>query len=79
MEKKGFLSTILRILPGFLMLAVTLYLLRTFVEPWMKNFVLFGVKGWLASVLSLNYILLAIIAGMFYRNVLFGGKIPTLY
>lgn len=77
MEKKGFLSTILRILPGFLMLAVTLYLLRTFVEPWMKNFVLFGVKGWLASVLSLNYILLAIIAGMFYRNVLFGGKIPA--
>lgn len=77
MEKKGFLSIILRILPGFLMLAVTLYLLRTFVEPWMKSFVLFGVKGWLASVLSLNYILLAIIAGMFYRNVLFGGKIPA--
>lgn len=77
MERKGFLSMVLRILPGFIMLAGTLYLLRTYVEPWMKGFVLFGVKRWLASVLSLNYILLAIIAGMFYRNVLFRGKIPA--
>ena len=31
---------------------------------------------WLVQVLSLNYILLSIIAGIIYRNVFFGGRIP---
>jgi len=77
MESKGVFKTIAGIIPGLIMLAGTLYLLRTYVEPWMKSYVLFGIKGWFASVLSLNYILLAILAGMFYRNVLFHGKIPA--
>jgi len=77
MESKGLFRTIMGIIPGLVMLAGTLYLLRTYVEPWMKSYVLFGVKGWFARVLSLNYILLAIIAGMFYRNVLFRGTIPA--
>lgn len=76
MEESG-IKKIFKILPGFLLLAGTLWALRTFVEPWMSNFVLFGVKGWFAKVLSLNYILLAIIAGMLYRNVIFRGKIPA--
>lgn len=78
MEKQqGFMGQLVAILPGFLMLAGTLWVLRTFVAPWMSSVTLFGVKGWLVSVLSLNYILLSIIAGMLYRNVLFGGKIPA--
>jgi len=76
MEEQSRFAKLLRIIPGFVMLAGTLWLLRTYVEPWMKVYELFGVKGWFASVLSLNYILLAIIAGMFYRNVLFRGTIP---
>ena len=77
MEEKGIVGKIIGIIPGFLMLAVTLWLLRTYVEPWMNSYELFHVKGWFAKVLSLNYILLAILAGMFYRNVLFGGRIPA--
>lgn len=77
MEEKGLVGKIVGIIPGLAMLAGTLFVLRTYVEPWMKEYTLFGVKGWFANVLSLNYILLAIIAGMFYRNVLFQGKIPA--
>lgn len=75
-QKQGIIRQLISILPGFLMLAVTLWVLRTFVAPWMSSVTLFGVKGWLTKVLSLNYILLSILAGMFYRNVLFGGRIP---
>lgn len=77
MEETGKVRKMLGILPGFLMLVGTLWVLRTYVEPWMASYELFHVKGWFAKVLSLNYILLAIIAGMFYRNVLFRGKIPA--
>jgi len=74
-ERKG-MAHILAIIPGLAVMIGTLYLLRTFVEPWMKEAVVFGQKGWLVQVLSLNYILLSIIAGIIYRNVFFGGKIP---
>jgi uncharacterized integral membrane protein (TIGR00698 family) len=56
---------------------LTLYALRTWVEPWMASTVILGQKGWLVKVLNLNYILLGILSGMFYRNVLFSGKIPA--
>lgn len=74
-ERKG-LAHILAIIPGLAVMIGTLYLLRTYVEPWMKDAHVFGQKGWLVQVLSLNYILLSIIAGIIYRNVFFGGKIP---
>lgn len=77
MEDKGIFGKIAAILPGLALMVGTLWVLRTWVEPWMANTVLFGQKGWLVKVLSLNYILLAIIVGMLYRNVLFGGKIPA--
>lgn len=76
MEESG-IKKLLGIIPGFLVLAGTLWLLRTYVAPWMASYELFGVKGWFAKVLSLNYILLAIIAGMIYRNIIFRGKIPA--
>lgn len=74
-EKSG-VAKILGIVPGLALMVGTLFLLRTYVEPWMKGAVVFGQKGWLVQVLSLNYILLSIIAGIIYRNVFFGGKIP---
>jgi len=76
MEGKSLAQKAVAILPGLALMVATLYVLRTYVEPWMKDTVVFGLKGWLVSVLSLNYILLSIIVGMLYRNVLFGGRIP---
>lgn len=76
MQEKGLAGKMMDIVPGLLVMVGTLYVLRTYVEPWMKDAVVFGRKGWLVQVLSLNYILLSILTGMFYRNILFGGKIP---
>jgi len=64
------------IIPGLAIMVFTLYALRTYVEPWMATAVFFGQKGWMVKVLHLNYILLAIIVGMLYRNLLFRGRIP---
>jgi uncharacterized integral membrane protein (TIGR00698 family) len=76
MENKSFLQKLPAILPGMAVMVLTLYALRTWVEPWMASATLFGMKGFLVKVVHLNYILLAIIVGMLYRNVIFGGKIP---
>jgi uncharacterized integral membrane protein (TIGR00698 family) len=76
MEEKTGVAKYLGIVPGLAIMIGTLFLLRTYVEPWMKDAVVFGQKGWLVQVLSLNYILLSIITGMIYRNVIFGGRIP---
>lgn len=76
MENKSLFGKILAIVPGLAVMVGTLYVLRVYVEPWMKDTVVFGTKGWLVQVMSLNYILLSIITGMIYRNILFGGKIP---
>lgn len=77
MENKSLFGKIGAIIPGLAVMLVTIYVLRIYVEPWMKEAVVFGTKGWLVQVMSLNYILLAIITGMIYRNILFGGKIPS--
>ncbi|MEW5746062.1 MAG: putative sulfate exporter family transporter [Nitrospirota bacterium] len=76
MEDKSLLQKLPAIIPGLAMMVLTLYALRTYVEPWMADAVVFGQKGWLTKAAGLNYVLLAIIVGVFYRNVLFGGKIP---
>lgn len=74
-----FLKKLPKALPGLLLIVITLIVIRLYVEPWMKELVVFGRKGWLISVLSLNYILLGIIAGVIYRNVFFRGKIPEIF
>src|SRR5574341_478494 len=76
MENKSFLQKLPAILPGMAVMVLTLYALRPWGAPWMGATTLFGMKGFLVKVVHLNYILLAIIVGMLYRNVLFGGKIP---
>jgi len=76
MGEQSLVRRILAIIPGLAMMVLTLYVLRTYVEPWMGNQVVLGQKGWLVKSLNLNYIIMAIIVGLFYRNVLFRGKIP---
>lgn len=73
-----FLKKIPSAIPGLALIVITLVVIRWWVEPWMASAVVFGVKGWLIRVLSLNYILLGILAGVLYRNVLFGGRIPAV-
>lgn len=74
-----FLKKLPSAIPGLALIVITLLVIRWWVEPWMAGAVVFGVKGWLIQVFHLNYILLGILAGMIYRNVLFAGTIPALF
>lgn len=72
----SFLSKLPGALPGLALIILTMYVIKTYVEPWMAAAVLFDQKGWLVKVTHLNYILLGILCGMIYRNIVFAGKIP---
>jgi len=78
MSDTGFFQKLPRALPGLALIVITMVVIRNYIEPWMGNAVVFGTKGWLVKVTHLNYILLGIIMGMLYRNVLFGGKMPDV-
>lgn len=75
----GFLQKLPSALPGLALIVGTMVVIRYWLEPWMADAVVFGQKGWLVKVLHLNYILLGIISGMLYRNVVFGGRIPEVF
>ncbi len=72
----GFFTKLPGALPGLALIVLTMVVIKQWIEPWMGAQELFGVKGWLIKVTHLNYILLCIILGMLYRNVLFRGTIP---
>jgi uncharacterized integral membrane protein (TIGR00698 family) len=74
----GFLGKLPKAIPGLILIIATTVVIRLWVEPWMKGAVIFGEKGWLVNATHLNYILLGIIMGLLYRNVLFGGKLPAI-
>lgn len=78
-----FVKKLPRALPGLILIIATMYAIRTWGEPWMKDAVVLGQKGWLIKVTHLNYILLGIIAGMLYRNLLFPlifkSEMPDLF
>ncbi len=78
-NEPGFLQKLPKAIPGLILIIGTMVVIRLWVEPWMSSAVLFDQKGWLVKVVHLNYILLGILFGMIYRNVLFGGKIPDLF
>jgi len=78
MSDTGFIKKLPSAVPGLALIVVTMVVIRVYIEPWMSSAVVFGTKGWLVKVTHLNYILLGIICGMIYRNVLFGGKIPEV-
>jgi uncharacterized integral membrane protein (TIGR00698 family) len=76
MSDSNFVAKLPKALPGLALIVITMIVIRNWIEPWMASAVVFGTKGWLVKVTHLNYILLGIIMGMLYRNVLFGGKLP---
>jgi uncharacterized integral membrane protein (TIGR00698 family) len=75
----GFFGKLPNAIPGLILIIATTVVIRLWVEPWMGGVVLFEQKGWLIKVIHLNYILLGIIMGMLYRNLLFGGKLPEIF
>ena len=75
----GFLSKLPKAIPGLALLIGTMVVIRLWIEPWMANAVVLDQKGWLIKVTHLNYILLGIIMGLLYRNVVFGGKLPEIF
>jgi hypothetical protein len=54
MEEKHGMAKFMAIIPGLAFMIFTLYILRLYVEPWMKDAVVLGQKGWLVKVLHLN-------------------------
>lgn len=79
MGSDSFIQKLPRAIPGLALIVITLTVIRLWVEPWMAGAVIMGQKGWLINVFHLNYILLGIIAGMLYRNVIFGGTMPEIF
>jgi uncharacterized membrane protein YadS len=78
MSDSSFFAKLPKAIPGLALIVITMIIIRNWIEPWMGTAVVFGTKGWLVKVTHLNYILLGIIMGMLYRNVLFGGKMPEV-
>jgi uncharacterized integral membrane protein (TIGR00698 family) len=76
MSDSSFFAKLPKAVPGLALIVITMVIIRNWIEPWMADAVVFGTKGWLVKVTHLNYILLGIIMGMLYRNVIFGGKMP---
>lgn len=75
----NFFQKLPKAIPGLALIVITLIVIRLWIEPLMNDTVILGQKGWLVKVVHLNYILLGIIAGMVYRNVIFGGRMPDLF
>src|SRR5664279_245491 len=78
-ESPGFFRQLPSALPGLALIVVTLVVIRMWIEPWMGNAIILGQKGWLIKVFHLNFILLGILCGMLYRNVIFGGTMPEIF
>jgi len=79
MNDIGFFQKLPKAIPGLALIVITMVVIRLWIEPWMAKEVFFGEKGWLVAVFHLNYILLGIIMGLLYRNVIFGGKMPEIF
>ena len=78
-ESPGFFRQLPSALPGLALIILTMVVIRVWIEPWMGSAEILGQKGWLIKVTHLNYILLGILCGMLYRNVIFGGKMPEIF
>ncbi len=78
-ESPGFFRQLPSALPGLALIILTMVVIRLWIEPWMGSVVVFGDKGWLIQTFHLNYILLGILCGLLYRNVIFGGTMPAIF
>ena len=74
----GFFRKLPSALPGLALIVLTMVAIRLWVEPWMAVTKVFGMQKPLTDAFHLNYILLGIICGLLYRNVIFGGKLPEV-
>jgi uncharacterized integral membrane protein (TIGR00698 family) len=88
MSDTGFFQKLPKALPGLALIVITLVVIRGYpgmdifgfhgIEPWMAKTKVFGMQKPLTDAFHLNYILLGIIAGLLYRNVVFGGRLPDI-
>ena len=78
-ESPGFFRQLPSALPGLALIIITMVVIRLWIEPWMAVTKVFGMQKPLTDAFHLNYILLGIIFGLLYRNVLFGGKMPEIF
>jgi len=76
MSDSNFFSKLPKALPGLALIVITMVVIRLWIEPWMAHTKVLGMQKPLTDAFHLNYILLGIVTGMLYRNVLFGGKLP---
>jgi uncharacterized integral membrane protein (TIGR00698 family) len=79
MSDTGFFQKLPRALPGLALIIITMVVIRLWIEPWMAHTKVFGMQKPLTDAFHLNYILLGILMGLLYRNVIFGGKIPEIF
>ncbi|MBI3545829.1 MAG: putative sulfate exporter family transporter [Gammaproteobacteria bacterium] len=87
--ESGFFRKLPSAIPGLALIIITLVIIRGYpgmdiagfkgIEPWMAKTKVFGMQKPLTDAFHLNYILLGILAGLLYRNVIFGGKIPAIF
>ena len=78
-ESPGFFRQLPSALPGLALIIVTMVVIRLWVEPWMAVTKVFGMQKPLTDAFHLNYILLGILCGLLYRNVIFGGRMPEIF
>lgn len=74
----GFFRKLPSALPGLALIVLTMVVIRLWIEPWMAVTKVLGMQKPLTDAFHLNYILLGIICGLLYRNVIFGGKLPEV-
>lgn len=74
----GFFRKLPSALPGLALIVLTMVVIRLWIEPWMAATKVLGMQKPLTDAFHLNYILLGIICGLLYRNVIFGGKLPEV-
>lgn len=76
MEEKRGVGALFSIVPGLAVMIAT-FIFAQWLENWLKPFTVFGFPQFFSRVLNLNYIIISIIIGVLYRNVLFRGAIPA--
>lgn len=89
MSESNFFARLPKAIPGLALIIITLVVIRGYpgmdilgfkgIEPWMAKTKVFGMQKPLTDAFHLNYILLGILAGLAYRNFVFGGRMPEVF
>ena len=78
-ESPGFFRQLPSALPGLVLIVVTMMIIRIWIEPWMAHTKIFGMSKPLSDAFQLNFVVLAILSGLIYRNIIFHGKLPDIF